>query len=404
MMTLPNRTNYIVERKAEGGEHAYQKGLEVAHSVYSQPNSTGFSFQPPPGHDPKHPHPQEIPKTPIDAHDQDGSLRSASLIGKNGNLTINNPASNNVPLNNAVANTNPNNYDTYRTTHVERLSPEDILEKKNYVQKHRLQAHMLQIVEYCRNEGIIPSLPPTLYTPPQQQTDYSLNEFLESQGIGCPEEDIAVSKEEDEFTFKLVQLKTAYNEELEKLNRVCNDFISKLQTVLQDQAKMRVVTQQELTAKSMVIQQKFDFVRNQLRTNVCSAIMVLQKQYNHQSIKRRRSLSKRATDLLNQWFFDHINDPYPSDEEKSMLAAQCVLSMNQVNNWFGNKRIRYKRKCLEQDARCGKVEMAANAAMEHQNIAGLITHQRSVESPDGLGSPNETGDGSPYTPSPPRKK
>lgn len=75
---------------------------------------------------------------------------------------------------------------------------------------------------------------------------------------------------------------------------------------------MRVVTPQELSAKSLVIQQKFDFVRNQLRTNVCNAILVLQKQYNHQSKKRRRSLSKRATDVLNQWFFDHINGLAPS--------------------------------------------------------------------------------------------
>lgn len=75
--------------------------------------------------------------------------------------------------------------------------------------------------------------------------------------------------------------------------------------------QMRVVTPQELSAKSLVIQQKFDFVRNQLRTNVCNAILVLQKQYNHQSKKRRRSLSKRATDVLNQWFFDHINGMIP---------------------------------------------------------------------------------------------
>jgi len=373
MMTLPNRTNYIVERKAEG-EHAYQK-QEVPHQPYSQAN-TGFPFQPPEAKQ----HSPEIAK-PHDNHEAD-TLRSGSKLSA-GSGTV------------SPANVNSNSYDSYRTTSVERLSQEDIQEKKNYVQKHRLQQHMLQIVEYCRNEGIIPNLPPNLYTPPQQQTDYSLNEFLETQGIECPEDDAVVSKEDDEFTFKLVQLKSAYNEELEKLNRVCNDFISKLQAVLQDQAKMRVVTPQELSAKSLVIQQKFDFVRNQLRTNVCNAILVLQKQYNHQSKKRRRSLSKRATDILNQWFFDHINDPYPSDEEKSMLAAQCVLSMNQVNNWFGNKRIRYKRKCMEQDSRYGKSDEHAG---EHPagGITGLLTH-RGIDSPDGLGSPTEDGD-EPYTP------
>lgn len=399
MMTLPNRPNYVVERKAEG-EHAFQgKGIDGG---YPQTTSNGgFPFQPPPmgatvvGGDGKH---HSTDSNGMGANKLDGHEERAGGMGKS---VITNGA---APTSNAVAlmpNANGGTYDAYRNTSVERLSQEDIMEKKNYVQKHRLQAHMLQIVEYCRNEGIIPSLPASLYTPPQQQTDYSLNEFLETQGIDCPDDDAAVSKEDDEFTYKLVQLKNAYNDELEKLNRVCNDFISKLQTVLQDQAKMRVVTQQELTAKSMVIQNKFDFVRNQLRTNVCTAILVLQKQYNHQAKKRRRSLSKRATDLLNQWFFDHINDPYPSDEEKSMLAAQCVLSMSQVNNWFGNKRIRYKRKCLEQEARCGKTDNTnVTNGMDHQNP--LLLQHRSVDSPDGLDSPNETGEGSPY--SPPRLK
>jgi hypothetical protein len=47
---------------------------------------------------------------------------------------------------------------------------------------------------------------------------------------------------------------------------------------------------------------------------------------------------------LNNWFYQHIDDPYPTDEEKNILASKCLLSINQINNWFGNKRIRVKRK------------------------------------------------------------
>jgi hypothetical protein len=64
---------------------------------------------------------------------------------------------------------------------------------------------------------------------------------------------------------------------------------------------------------------------------------MLQKQYN-QARKKRRTLPKKATESLSQWFFDHINDPYPSEEEKAVLAAQGGLTITQVNNWFGNKR------------------------------------------------------------------
>jgi len=291
---------------------------------------------------------------------------------------------------------------------------EDIQEKKNYVMKHRLQNSMIQIVEYCRNEGIIPSLPPSLYTPPPRPADYSLNEFLEAQGIECPEDEQIPP--DDEFTSKLVALKSAYTEELEKLNRVCSEFIGKLSAVLNEQARLRLVSQPEIQAKSMAIQQKFDFVRNQLRSNVCSAITLLQKQYNHLSKKRRRSLSKNATEILNKWFRDNLNDPYPSDEQKSMLATQCVLSLTQVNNWFGNKRIRFKKKEQERHieagtANNGKMDpsMGTNLLMVPQGngaSAGFVQfppnphlqqlppplHQ-SIDSPDGLGSPNENGDG-----------
>ena len=45
--------------------------------------------------------------------------------------------------------------------------------------------------------------------------------------------------------------------------------------------------------------------------------------------------------------FNHLSDPYPTDDEKKTLSEQTGLSVNQVNNWFGNKRMRYKRKMLE---------------------------------------------------------
>jgi len=113
---------------------------------------------------------------------------------------------------------------------------------------------------------------------------------------------------------------------------------------------MRPVSEQETSMMINGIQQKFDYVRNQLRQNVCNAILVLQKQYN-QSRKKRRTLPKKATEGLSTWFFEHINDPYPSEEEKTMLASAGGLTITQVNNWFGNKRIRYKRKCLEEEAK-----------------------------------------------------
>lgn len=258
---------------------------------------------------------------------------------------------------------------------------EEIQEKKNNLQKHHLHSHMLQIIEYCKKEGVIPNLPPSLLQP-SPPTDYSLTEFLELQGIESPEDEYELKN--DEFSFKLQQLKVAYGEELDKLNKVCSDFITRIMILLREQGQIRHVSEQEVQAKTLIIQNKFDYVRNQLRTNVCNAILVLQKQYRHLP-KKRRSLSKKATDVLNRWFFDHINDPYPSDEEKGMLAAQCVLSLNQVNNWFGNKRIRYKRRCTEGNLRLNKSNLSASTLLP---------------SPSGLNSPigSPCSPISPYSP------
>lgn len=73
--------------------------------------------------------------------------------------------------------------------------------------------------------------------------------------------------------------------------------------------------------------------------------------------KKKKNFQKDSTDHLNLWckyniflflVFNHLNDPYPNDEEKKILAQQTNLTLSQINNWFGNKRMRYKRKMLEQ--------------------------------------------------------
>ncbi|TEY44660.1 hypothetical protein BOTCAL_0348g00050 [Botryotinia calthae] len=76
--------------------------------------------------------------------------------------------------------------------------------------------------------------------------------------------------------------------------------------------------------------------------------------------KRRGNLPKPTTDILTTWFINHLEHPYPNEEEKQLLMRQTNLQLNQISNWFINAR-RRKLPALQNSAR------AENAARSHHN-------------------------------------
>jgi hypothetical protein len=47
--------------------------------------------------------------------------------------------------------------------------------------------------------------------------------------------------------------------------------------------------------------------------------------------KRRGNLPKESKDKLKQWLSQHVDHPYPTEEEKKELAAEAGMTMGQVN-------------------------------------------------------------------------
>lgn len=47
--------------------------------------------------------------------------------------------------------------------------------------------------------------------------------------------------------------------------------------------------------------------------------------------RKRRNFSKQATEVLNEYFYSHLSNPYPSEEAKEELAKQCGITVSQVN-------------------------------------------------------------------------
>ncbi|KAF2116300.1 hypothetical protein BDV96DRAFT_474367, partial [Lophiotrema nucula] len=51
---------------------------------------------------------------------------------------------------------------------------------------------------------------------------------------------------------------------------------------------------------------------------------------------------RAAIKILKDWMIEHIDHPYPTDEEKEALKFQTGLSVGQISNWMANTRRRQK--------------------------------------------------------------
>lgn len=61
---------------------------------------------------------------------------------------------------------------------------------------------------------------------------------------------------------------------------------------------------------------------------------ILQKRSADFCRRKRRNFSKQATEVLNEYFYSHLSNPYPSEEAKEELARQCQITVSQVTAVF----------------------------------------------------------------------
>ena len=48
--------------------------------------------------------------------------------------------------------------------------------------------------------------------------------------------------------------------------------------------------------------------------------------------RKRRNFSKQASEILNEYFYSHLSNPYPSEEAKEELAKKCNITVSQVSH------------------------------------------------------------------------
>lgn len=76
---------------------------------------------------------------------------------------------------------------------------------------------------------------------------------------------------------------------------------------------------------------------------------------------------------LRQWLNEHRNHPYPTKQEKEMLADEAQLSINQVCNWFANARRRLKIASATYHSGAGGVDNSTNCSSGTAVSHGLVS-------------------------------
>ena len=47
--------------------------------------------------------------------------------------------------------------------------------------------------------------------------------------------------------------------------------------------------------------------------------------------RKRRNFSKKSSEILNEYFYSNLANPYPSEEVKEELARKCGITVSQVS-------------------------------------------------------------------------
>ncbi|OXB53628.1 UNVERIFIED_CONTAM: hypothetical protein H355_009832 [Colinus virginianus] len=217
---------------------------------------------------------------------------------------------------------------------------------------------------------------------------------------GCPNDN---SIEHSDYRAKLSQIRQIYHSELEKYEQACSEFTTHVMNLLREQSRTRPISPKEIERMVNIIHGKFSTIQMQLKQSTCEAVMILRSRFLdarydeewQRVLKSGLHLllgannlipSAQATEVLNEYFYSHLSNPYPSEEAKEELAKKGGITVSQVSNWFGNKRIRYKKNM-------GKFQEEANiyAAKTAVDATNVVAQGNQANSPS---TPNSASSGS----------
>ncbi|XP_044804320.2 pre-B-cell leukemia transcription factor 4 isoform X2 [Bubalus bubalis] len=273
--------------------------------------------------------------------------------------------------------------DRNKRSHRTHRRPQVLQLRSNAVKKHALNCHRMKPALFsvlCEiKEKTVSSIHGIQEVGPPDAQLLRLDNMLLAEGVSRPEKQGRGASaaanaatpggrpndsglENSDYRAKLSQIRQMYHSELEKYEQACREFTMHVTNLLQEQSRIRPVSPAEIEHMVGVIHGKFQSIQMQLKQSTCEAVMALRARFLD-ARRKRQNFSKQATEVLNEYFYSHLRNPYPSEEAKEELARRGGITVSQVSNWFGNKRIRYKKNMrkFQEEATIYTAKMAVDA-------------------------------------------
>jgi len=246
--------------------------------------------------------------------------------------------------------------------------------RKHTLNCHRMKPALFSVLCEIKEKTVLSLRNLNEEEPPDAQL-MRLDNMLIAEGVAGPDKSGAAtaspaslsspetSIEHSDYKAKLSQIRAIYHQELEKYDQGCNEFTTHVMNLLREQSRTRPITPKEIERMVQIIHRKFNTIQVQLKQSTCEAVMILRSRFLD-ARRKRRNFSKKSSEILNEYFYSHLSNPYPSEEAKEELARKCGITVSQICNWFGNKRIRYKKNIskAQEEANMYAAKAAAHAA------------------------------------------
>ncbi|CAB3399541.1 unnamed protein product [Caenorhabditis bovis] len=205
---------------------------------------------------------------------------------------------------------------------------------------------------------------------------------LSSEGVDKDEEWLNLEKKYYEQLKNIKQELIIREQELMKDN---SKAVDAMLHALRMQMIYRPIDERDRQLARDSVNKRFMSARISLRSDIASKVLVLRREIEQQG-RKRRNFDKETTEILQKWFNEHRESPYPSEEQKNELAKQCGIKLSQVNNWFGNQRIRSKQQLKQmqneqqqrqrQQQQMGMEDPTSSTSQDYSNQYGGFDEQQ----------------------------